>query len=428
MDDRGTLIVGAGQAAFQLALSLRTEGYDQPIRMIGDETHLPYQRPPLSKTFMDQSFSGSLAFQAAERYVAREVDLILGRRAVAIDRGRRLVRTADGEDFPYYELVLATGTRNRKLADVLPGATGALDLRTLDDATLIRERLPEASAVVVIGGGFLGLEFAAVAAKGGRDVTVVEAAGTLMGRAVSPLVGTAFQTLHESAGIRFLLGSTVTDVSSLTPRRSRVTTSSGDVLDADLVVASIGVIPNTELAAGAGLTVANGIVVDGQLRTDDPAIAAVGDCAAFPSPFSDRHCRLESVQNATDQARFLAGRFMGQPGEYTALPWFWSDQGGVKLQIAGLAQDADQTVVRGDVSGMSFTAYRFRAGRLVAAESVSRPKDHMAARRLLASGVAVSPEHVRDEALELTSLLPPQAAARAGSAAASAGARTAGQG
>jgi 3-phenylpropionate/trans-cinnamate dioxygenase ferredoxin reductase subunit len=413
MGDHGTLIVGAGQAAFQLAHSLRAEGYDQPIRILGDELHVPYQRPPLSKAYMDQAFGGSLAFQAAERYVDRDVELLLGHRAVALDRERRVVHTEDGQIFPYSHLVFATGTRNRTLADVCPGAEGALDLRTVDDAAAIRARLPNSRAVIVVGGGFLGLEFAAVAAKTGLEVTVVETAGTLMGRAVSPLVGAAFRRLHEAAGIRFLLLTTVAGLRPTADGRSEVTTTTGESLIADLVVSSIGVIPNTTVAADAGLTVRNGIVVDEQLFTDDPAVSAIGDCASFPSPFSDEHVRIESVQNATDQARYLAGRLMGQPGRYQALPWFWSDQGGVKLQIAGLAGAADETAVRGDAESLSFSVYRFRAGHLVAVESVARPKDHMTARRLLATRVPVTPEQARDENLDLKVLLPtaPPAAA-----------------
>jgi 3-phenylpropionate/trans-cinnamate dioxygenase ferredoxin reductase subunit len=219
-------------------------------------------------------------------------------------------------------------------------------------------------------------------------------------------VSAAFRRLHEAAGIRILLDTTVAGLKPTADARSEVATTTGRSLVADLVVSSIGVIPNTHLASEAGLTVRNGIVVDEQLRTDDPAVSAIGDCASFPSPFSEEHVRLESVQNATDQARYLAGRLMGQPGRYEALPWFWSDQGGIKLQIAGLAGASDETAVRGDAESLSFSVYRFRAGHLVAVESVARPKDHMTARRLLATGVPVTREQVEDEEFDLKTLLP----------------------
>lgn len=407
MADDGIVVVGTGQAAFQLVGFLRDEGYAGTIRLVGDETHLPYQRPPLSKAFMNGDCEiDSLFFQSREHFQKRAVALHLGAKATRIDRVEKYLETADGLRLHYTHLVLATGARNR----LLPGLTKAypwlVNLRGLDDAGNMRERMGRAREVIVIGAGFLGLEFAAVAAKKGLAVTVIEAGQTLMGRAVSAPVAAAFRRHHEALGVRFLLGVTIAALDESAPERCRVVTSEGEVIEADLLVSSIGVLPNVELAQEAGLRCENGIVVDAFLSTDDPAISAIGDCAAFESRFSQGLCRIESVQNAMDQARCLARTLTGNRAAYDSAPWFWSDQGGLKLQIAGLSHGADQCVIRGDAQSLGFSAYLFRAGRLVAVESVARPADHMAARRLLNAGVQVQPEHAQDLSLDLKSLLP----------------------
>jgi 3-phenylpropionate/trans-cinnamate dioxygenase ferredoxin reductase subunit len=402
-----TLVVGAGRAAFQLAVGLRAEGYQGAIRILGDEPHLPYQRPPLSKNYLHGTFKpAALLFQEEDYFARHGIEVLLNRRAVRIDRAARTVLTPDGKTFGYSHLVLATGARNRMLTDVCPAADGAVDLRTVDDAEKIRWRLPGARTITVIGAGFLGLEFAAVTAKSGAQVTVVEAGGALMGRAVSPVVGNAFRAAHEDLGVCFRMGTTVTDVGPVGDGMFRVMTSTGELLNSDLVLGSIGVVPNTELAEQAGLAVRNGIVVDEYLATEDPAISAIGDCAAFPSPFAGELCRIESVQNAIDQAKYLAQRLTGGSGTYDAVPWFWSDQAGLKLQIAGLGRPGDDVVVRGDPSSRSFSAYRFRDGALAAVESVRRPTDHMLAKRLLGAHVPVSPEQLRDPDVDLKALLP----------------------
>lgn len=407
MMDEGITIVGSGQAAFQLAGFLRDEGHAGPIRLVGDEAHLPYQRPPLSKAYMSGEVeAGDLSFQTRDYYARRDIELRLGTRVARIDRASRQVETAAGERLPYGHLVLATGARNRGLPGVDLARAAVLDLRGLDDARGIRERLAAAGEIVVVGAGFLGLEFAAVAAKKGARVTLVEAGPTLMGRVVCAEVGEAFRRHQESLGVRFSLGNTLRALRPLDGNRSALDLADGQTLQADLVVASIGVLPNVELAQQAGLRTDNGILVDAGLGTEDPHISAIGDCAAFASRFAGGLCRIESVQNAMDQARCLARRLTGKPAAYDALPWFWSDQGGLKLQIAGLANGADEVVIRGDRQAPSFSAYRFRNGELVAVESVAWPGDHMAARRLLNAAARVTPAHVRDPACDLKSLLP----------------------
>ena len=406
MADNGIVVVGTGQAAFQLVGFLRADGYAGPIRLVGDELHLPYQRPPLSKAFMNGDCEvDSLFFQSREHFQKHNVELHLGCRVTRIDRAGRFVETVSGARLPYDHLVLATGARNRQLPELTKPYPWVVNLRGLDDAQNMRERLNAAREVIVIGAGFLGLEFAAVAAKKGLAVTVIEAGQSLMGRAVSAPVAAAFRRHHEALGVRILTGVTMAALDAAASGRCRIVTSEGEAIEADLLVSSVGVQPNVELAEQAGLRTENGIVVDSLLCTDDPAISAIGDCASFESRFSLGLCRIESVQNAMDQARCLSRSLTGHRAPYDTAPWFWSDQGGLKLQIAGLSHGADQCVIRGDAQSLGFSAYLFRAGRLVAVESVARPVDHMAARRLLNAAVAVQPQQVQDLSFDLKSLL-----------------------
>ena len=403
---QGILIIGTGQAALQLAGFLRDEGYAGSITMVGEEPHLPYQRPPLSKAYMNGDCdTEQLFFQPRRWFADRDIDIRNGVRIVHIDRERRLVETNEGESLPYERLVLATGARNRQIA--LPGISPSdiCYLRGMDEAATLRDNLAWAERVVVIGGGFLGLEFAAIAASKGKRVVVIEAGLSLMGRAVCPEVGDAFRRHLETLGIRCVTGVTVDAATPLDGNRYRLTASNGQAMDADLVVASIGVIPNMELAAQAGLETGDGISVDEMLMTSDPNIAAIGDCASFRSRYALGAHRIESVQNAIDQPRAVARTLTGAPSAYDAVPWFWSDQGGLKLQIAGLSMGADRTVLRGDVEGGRFSAYRFRDGQLVAVESVGRPADHMTARRLLGAATSVTLAQVEDASCDLKQLL-----------------------
>ena len=400
------VIVGTGQSAFQLASSLRDEGYSGVIRLVGEESHLPYQRPPLSKSFLDGACETvDLILQDASWYASRGVVLDLGARIVSINRAARHIQKVDGSRVPYRRLVLATGARNRRLPVIQPGP-GVHGLRGIDGAKELRDALGTCQAAAVIGGGFLGLEFAAAAAQRGVAVTVIEAAPALMARAVSPVVADLFRTHHEALGTRILLETMVERHDRSTAGRHRLHLSHCGVVEVDMVVVSAGVVPNDELAGASGLPIENGIIVDEFLRTIDPAIFALGDCASFPSRFTTMRCRIESVQNAIDQARSLAKTLCGRPANYDAVPWFWSDQGGLRLQIAGLATGADEFIVRGDFAEHRLSAYAFRSGRLSAVDSVGRPADHMTARRLLAAGVHVTPAHVADPLIDLKALIP----------------------
>jgi 3-phenylpropionate/trans-cinnamate dioxygenase ferredoxin reductase component len=399
------VIVGAGHAGFQLASSLRQAGYAEPIFLLNDEPHLPYQRPPLSKAYLKGGGApDSLMFRPARFYREQTIELIADR-ATAIDRPARKLQLASGASLEYAHLVLATGARNR-LID-LPNANleDVLYLRTLDESEVLRQRLATRRHVVVIGAGFIGLEFAATARAKGLEVDVVELGARVMARAVTAEISGFFQKRHAEAGIRIHFGVQVTGIESDGARVTGVSLSDGRHIAADLVVVGVGVLPNVELAAAAGLPVASGIIVGKHLLTSDPHISAVGDCALYASERFGGSLRLESVQNATDHARCVAARLTGDAKAYDGLPWFWSDQGPDKLQIAGLTTGYDRVVVRGDREQGAFSAFCYKADRLVGIESVNRAGDHMFGRRLLAANGSITPQQAMDTGFDLKAAL-----------------------
>ncbi|ABE63482.1 FAD-dependent pyridine nucleotide-disulfide oxidoreductase [Nitrobacter hamburgensis X14] len=405
MADQPVLIVGAGHAGFQLAVSLRQAGYGGPVSLINDEPHLPYQRPPLSKAYLKGGGRpDSVMFRPEKFYHDQHVDLIADR-AVAIDRSARELVCASGASRAYKHLVLATGARNRLLDIPNAGLDDVLYLRTLDESETLRQRFGAGGRVVVVGAGFIGLEFAATARAKGLEVDVVELAPRVMARAVTPEISEFFQRRHIEAGIRLHFGVQATSITSNDGRVTGVTLSDGRQLVADLVVVGVGVLPNVELAAEADLPVASGIIVDEHLLTADPDISAIGDCALFASVRFGAPLRLESVQNATDQARCVAARLTGDTKSYDGLPWFWSDQGADKLQIAGLTTGYDQVVVRGNAGEGSFSAFCYKAGRLIGVESVNRGSDHVFGRRILAVNGSIAPDQAADLAFDLKKAL-----------------------
>ncbi|MEU0414556.1 FAD-dependent oxidoreductase [Streptomyces griseorubiginosus] len=378
----GVVVVGGGQAGFSVVSALRSAGYDGPVTVLADEHHLPYQRPPLSKKAHTDPDGIRVDLVPESFYRERDIELRLGDGVTAIDTATRTVVTGTGTRVPYEHLVLATGARNRPLP--VPGASldGVHALRSLDDALAIGRALTTARDVVVIGGGFIGLELAQVAAARGAHVTVVELADRLLSRAVSPQLQEHLRARHESSGVRILTGTGVEAIEGA-DRVERVVTERG-VLTADLVVYGIGATPRDELARDAGLAVDDGVIVDEQLRSvSDPRISAVGDCARHPHPHADGPVRLESVQNATDQGVLVGRRIAGTPAPYRSLPWFWSDQGAIKLQIAGLRASTDEVLVAEGDAPERLAAYAFRDDRLVAVETLNWPAEHLAARRLL---------------------------------------------
>ncbi len=405
MTNGPVVIVGAGHAGFQVAASLRQHGFSERIYLINDEAHLPYQRPPLSKAYIKGSAGPeSLVFRPEKFYHDQKIEVIADR-AVSIGRHQRKVILASGSSLDYGHLVLAMGARNRLLD--LPNANlpDVRYLRILDESEALRKMLPSKKRAVIIGAGFIGLEFAATARIKGLEVDVIELAPRVMARAVTAEVSDYFQMRHREAGIRIHLGVQATSIEAEGGKVTGVSLSDGRHLPADLIVVGVGVLPNVELAAEAGLPVASGIIVDQHLLTADPDISAIGDCALFASPRFGGSLRLESVQNATDHARCVAARLTGDDKPYDGQPWFWSDQGDDKLQIAGLTTGYDQVVLRGDPAQKSFSAFCYRSGKLVGIESINRAGDHMFGRRLLGMERSISPENAADESFDLKSAL-----------------------
>jgi 3-phenylpropionate/trans-cinnamate dioxygenase ferredoxin reductase subunit len=399
------IIIGAGHAGFQVAASLRQSGFAERIALLNDEGHLPYQRPPLSKAYLKGTGGpDSLMFRPDKFYRDQKVDLIVDH-ATSIDRQARKVALASGTWLDYWHLVLATGARNRLLDIPNANLEAVRYLRTLDESEALRHLIGPGQRVVVIGAGFIGLEFAATARGKGMEVDVVELGARVMARAVTAEISEFFQARHAAAGIRIHLGVQVTSIEADGAAVTGVSLSDGRHLPADLIVVGVGVLPNVELAAEAGLPVASGIIVDEHLLTSDPNISAIGDCALFASPRFGGSLRLESVQNATDHARCVAARLTGKTEAYDGLPWFWSDQGPDKLQIAGLTTGYDRVVVRGDREQNAFSAFCYKGGQLLGIESVNRAGDHMFGRRLLGANGSITPEQAADSSFDLKAAL-----------------------
>ncbi len=405
------VVLGAGHAGVQLVASLRQDGYDGGIVLVGGEAALPYQRPSLSKAFLASTEADLLPLRAARFYTDQDVDLRLGVTATAIDRATRTVTLDDGSTVAYGHLVLATGAHARRIPLAPPQTSGVHYLRELADAEDLRAELHAAHEVVVVGGGFLGLEAASVATGLGCHVHVVEAADGLMSRAVSPEISAAFTRAHTAAGVDLLLGQGVRTIECVDGAATAVITSDGRRIPADLVLISVGAVPDTELAAAAGLAVDDGVLVDEFLATSDPDVSAIGDCARWVR--GGLSLRRESVQNATDQARTLAARLVGRPEPYSAVPWFWSEQTVGKLQIAGIREEGDRAVIRGDRESGKFSVFHFAGDRLTCVESISKAGDHLAGRRLLESGRSLSAEEAADASVDLRALVADRVAAPA---------------
>ncbi|MFE7754923.1 NAD(P)/FAD-dependent oxidoreductase [Streptomyces sp. NPDC057418] len=407
MAAHSVVVAGAGQAGFDTACALRSRGFQGRITLVGDEPPGPCHRPPLSKGYLTGSVTADeVLLRPASFFAEQDIELITGDRVASVDRDRHTVLLDSGLRLPYGSLVLATGCRPRTLP--VPGAslTGVLTLRGLADAEDLRLRLAgPPRQLVVVGAGFIGLEVAATARGLGHDVTVVEAQPRALARALTPVMSDRLVAEHRAHGVRLLLGREVAALHGHGGGRVHVVElDGGERIAADLVVVGVGVLPNTAPALSAGLLVGDGVVVDERLRTEDPDIYALGDCARFPSRQAGRHIRLESVQNASDQARCVAAAICGEPYAYTAVPWFWSEQYALRLQIAGLTAGHDTTVTVGDTEGGRFSVFCFRDGRLTGVESVNRPADHGIARRLLTAGTDLTPATVRQPGFDLKKL------------------------
>lgn len=391
------VVIGAGQAAGQLVASLVHEGFGGSITIVGDEPYLPYQRPPLSKKFLAGEMElDQLYVKPAAFYAKAGVKLLLDTRVTGIDRQARAIVTEAGPALRYSTLVIAAGSRSRTLT--LPGADldGVLYLRTVADVQAIRPRLEPGKRLVIVGGGYIGLELAAVAVKRGVKVTVLEQASRVMARGVGPIVSAFYERIHREEGVAIATSASLVGFEG--NRRVDHVVCDGARLAADMVVVGVGAIPNTELAREAGLAVDNGIVVDSECRTQDPAIHAIGDCASQFRPLLDQRLRLESVHSALEQARMAATVICGRPRPSIQTPWFWSDQYNVKLQMAGLSANHDEAVVRGDPAhDRSFAVFYLRAGALIAVDAINRAPEFMMSKQLIAERAQLDPARLRDE-------------------------------
>lgn len=399
------VVIGAGHGGVELVAALRQHKYQGSIALISDEADVPYQRPPLSKDYIKRAANTpALVLKPENFYADNSIDLRLGVKAEAVDRESCSVALSDGTSITYGHLVFATGARNRK--PPVPGLDhpNVLELRTLADANRIVQALPNTKHIAVVGGGFIGLEAASLLRGMGIGVDVIEMAPRLMQRAVSEPMSAWFLAHHRGEGSNVRLA---TSVAAVEHRASgtKVQLSDGSKLETGAVLLAAGVEPNTDLAEACGLELSNGISVDEYLATSDPAISAIGDCASYPSRHLGGMARLEAVQNAVDHARCVAERLTGQPKPYDALPWFWSIQGAARLQIAGLSRPGLTEIIRKGADESRFSVFLYDGSELVSVESVNSPADHMAARKLIGSGFALTPEQAGDPAFDLKALI-----------------------
>ena len=398
-------MIGGGQAAGRAVEAMRAAGFEGAITLMAEEPHLPYERPPLSKNVLvGEDPPETTQIHGADFYRGHGIALRLGTRAETIDRAQRSIGLSDGSTLTYDKLLIATGAKLRKLG--IPGAEldGVCYLRSRQDSLEIQRRLAPDAHLVIVGGGYIGLEVAAAAVKRGCRVTVVELLDRVMARAVAPEIGRAFLDYHREAGIAFHLGVGV-EAFAGTSAVQAVRCSGGLELPADLVVVGVGVEPATELAEAAGLAVDDGIIVDEYCRTADPAIYAAGDVTNHPNPLLGRRVRLESWQNAQNQAIRAARNMCGEAEAYAEIPWFWSDQYDINLQMVGLPEDWDRVVFRGSAEERKFTALYLKDGRLVGANCVNNARDIRPCRELIARGKALDPSVLEDPAKPLRDLL-----------------------
>lgn len=398
------VIVGGGHAAAQLCMGLVEAGQGAQVHLVCEEAHLPYHRPPLSKTFLKGESEGLQAIRPEAWFGDSGITVHRADPAEAIDRSRRTVRLWSGVELAYGHLVLATGARPRSVPGVPDGLANVALLRSADDALRLRALVAAAARITVLGGGFIGLEIASTARALGKAVTVIEMAPRLLMRAVSAELSAYVVEVHRSAGIDVRLGAQVTAFEAADGRLAALNVD-GVGEPVELFVAGIGATPECSLARAAGLPCDNGVIVDDCMRTADPHILAIGDCTNFPAYGSARRLRLESVQNANDQARTAAATLQGREEPYRALPWFWSEQGALRLQMAGLMPSNAVAHRRPGANASSFSILHYDGERLACVESVNAPMDHMMSRKLLEAGRSPAPAMACDPAVALKSLL-----------------------
>jgi len=399
------VIAGAGHGAGQVVATLKQKKFAGKIILIGDEAQLPYQRPPLSKKFLAGELDAErLHFKPASFYDDPQIEVHLNTRVERIDRAGKTVIASDGVEFSYDKLVLALGSRVRKIE--VPGndLPGIHYLRSIADVEAIRSKISGNKNVVIVGAGYIGLEVAAVCRQRGLDVTVIEMADRVLSRVVSPNVSDYYQLEHTKHGVKLLLS---TGLAAFEGKRrvKRAITDDGQEIPADFAVVGVGILPNSEIAEAAGLDVVNGIIVDDTCRTADPDIYAIGDCTSHPNAIYGRLLRLESVHNALEQAKTAASNICGVESHYSQVPWFWSDQYELKLQIAGLSEGYDDVVLRGDPSSGSFACCYLKDGALIAVDAINSPHEFMQSKALIAKQAKIDREKLADAEIALKDLV-----------------------
>lgn len=402
----GTVIIGAGQAGLSCAAELRRRKYDGPVTLIGAEPHLPYQRPPLSKAYLAGEMPVDRLWLKPEAfYPASDVACLTNIRVTAIDRDAREVVLADSQRIGFEHCVIATGGEAR--IPPIPGANlpGVEVLRNLGEADHLSAALKGAQSLAVIGAGYIGLEVAASARKRGLQVTVLEAAERPMARTASPILGGWFGAIHRGYGVDLRVSTPVSSIIEKDGKAAGVMLADGETVEAGCILLAAGLAINTGLAEAAGLDCGDGILVDAACRTSDPSIYACGDVARFHSALYGRSIRLESVQNAIEQGKAVAAAITGAEVSYDPVPWFWSDQYALKLQIAGLIDGADEIVRRGDPEMGNFAVFHLKEGRIIACEAVNSAPEYMAAQKLISSGKPVDPDALRNLDVAMRDLL-----------------------
>jgi 3-phenylpropionate/trans-cinnamate dioxygenase ferredoxin reductase subunit len=399
------VIAGAGHAAGQLVASLKQQKFDGHIVLVGNEAHLPYQRPPLSKKFLSGDLAAErLYVKPPEFYDDPQIELRLDTMITKIDRDRKILETENGDDITYDKLILAMGSRVRRLSIEGADLDGVHYLRNIADVEDIRAELTSKKNAVIVGAGYIGLEVAAVIRQLGLEVTVVEMADRVMSRVVSPEISDFYQIEHTNHGVKLRLSTGITAFRG-DGRIEAVETEDGELIPADFIVVGVGILPNTELAIDAGLNVDDGIVVDDRCQTSDPSIYAVGDCTRHPNTIYDRNLRLESVHNALEQAKTAVSNICGNEKHYSQVPWFWSDQYDLKLQIAGLSTDYDDVIIRGNPAERSFACLYLKDSMLIATDAVNSPREFVQSKALIASHAELDRSQLADTSIQLKELL-----------------------
>ena len=399
------VIIGAGQSAIQCITSLKKEGYSGSIALVGEEEHLPYQRPPLSKGFLEDSINKErLYFKKLDFFTENKIQLHLGLSAEKVNLENNKVYLSDRSELEFDKLVFATGSRVRHLD--FPGSdlNSIHYLRSLDDAESIKNDLKVSQNLVVIGAGYIGLEVAAIAAKNNISVSVIEMADRVMNRTVDPQISQYYLELHQKNGVAFKFNTSLEEIKGDTGVQT-VICSDGTEVKADTVIIGAGIIPNLELAEDAGIDCSNGITVDEYGRTNYKNIYACGDCTNHPNKLLNKNLRLESVHNAMEQAKTVASSIMSNLSEYSQIPWFWSDQYDHKLQIVGLSGEHDTVIMRGDTSDSKFMLFYTREEELIAVDSINNSKEFLICRKLVANKVKIKPSMISDPTTNLNDLI-----------------------